>query len=483
MKNIYITLSLLLFLTTSFAQDKNTAKADKFFDTYQYVSAIEEYLKIAESSNANEYVFKQLGDSYYAIFNTAEASKWYAKAVETKKSAPETYYRYAQTLKGIGNYKEANKQMDVFASLLPNDARAKEHKSNPNYVPTLVDKTKMFEIESTTINSKGQSDFGAVLTNDNTLYFVSTRNTSKKTDKWNNQPYLDIFKSTRSDKGTLSEPTAVSELNTPFHDGPVTISNDGNTMFFARDGLSEGQYAKSKSGNYKVGQQGLYKATNIDGKWSQIEALPFNSTSYSVTNPSLSKDGKTLYFASNMPGGIGESDIWKVAIESNGYGQPLNLGDKINTTERENFPYITEDNLLYFASSGKPGLGGFDVFTIDLNTNGQAENIGKPINSEKDDFSFSFNKTANVGYFSSNRNGSDAIYLVKPICNAQAIVVVKNKKTGAILPNASVAISDTKGNVITTKLTDSEGKVSYDIACKTGYSIVVSSPNFEMTNG
>ena len=482
MKNIYITLSLLLFLTTSFAQDKNTAKADKFFDTYQYVSAVEEYLKIAESSNANEYVFKQLGDSYYAIFNTAEASKWYAKAVETKKSAPETYYRYAQTLKGIGNYKEANKQMDVFASLLPNDARAKEHKSNPNYVPTLVDKTKMFEIESTTINSKGQSDFGAVLTNDNTLYFVSTRNTSKKTDKWNNQPYLDIFQSTRSDKGTLSEPTAVSELNTPFHDGPVTISNDGNTMFFARDGLSEGQYAKSKSGNYKVGQQGLYKATKIDGKWSQIEALPFNSTSYSVTNPSISKDGKTLYFASNMPGGIGESDIWKVAIESNGYGQLQNLGNKINTTERENFPFITEDNLLYFASSGKPGLGGFDVFTIDLNTNAQAENIGKPINSEKDDFSFSFNKTANVGYFSSNRNGYDAIYLVKPICNAQAIVVVKNKKTGAVLPNASVAISDTKGNIIATKLTDSEGKVSYDIGCKTVYNVVVSASNFEMTN-
>jgi outer membrane protein OmpA-like peptidoglycan-associated protein len=137
---------------------------------------------------------------------------------------------------------------------------------------------------------------------------------------------------------------------------------------------------------------------------------------------------------------------------------------------------------LYFASSGKPGLGGFDVFTIDLNTNAQAENIGKPINSEKDDFSFSFNRTANVGYFSSNRNGSDAIYLVKPICNAQAIVVVKNKKTGAILPNASVAISDTKGNIIATKLTDSEGKVSYDIGCKTGYNIVVSATNFEMTN-
>jgi outer membrane protein OmpA-like peptidoglycan-associated protein/tetratricopeptide (TPR) repeat protein len=478
MKNIYITLSMFLFLTISYGQDKFTAKADKLFDTYQYVGAIEEYLKLAEGSNANEYVYKQLGDSYYAIFNTAEASKWYAKSVETKKATPETYYRYAQTLKGIGNYKEANKQMDVFASLLPNDSRAKEHKSNPNYIPSLVDKTKMFDVSPTTINSKNQSDFGAVLSNDKTLYFVSTRNTSKKTDKWNNQPYLDIFKSTRSDNGTLSEPIAVSELNTPFHDGPVTISDDGNTMFFARDGLSEGQY--SKNGNYKVGQQGLYKATKINEKWSNIEALPFNSTSYSVTNPSLSKDGKTLYFASNMPGGIGESDIWKVSIESNGYGKPQNLGTKINTTERENFPFITDDNLLYFASSGKQGLGGFDVFKIDLNLDSTAENLGKPVNSEKDDFSFTFNKTANVGYFSSNRNGSDAIYSVKPICNAQAIVIVRNKKTGAILPNASVAISDSKGNIIANKQTDIEGKVTYDIACQVGYSILVSAPNFEM---
>lgn len=472
---------MFLFLTMSYGQDKFTAKADKLFDTYQYVGAIEEYLKLAEGSNANEYVYKQLGDSYYAIFNTAEASKWYAKSVETKKAAPETYYRYAQTLKGIGNYKQANKQMDVFASLLPNDSRAKEHKSNPNYIPSLVDKTKMFDITLTTINSKNQSDFGAVLSNDKTLYFVSTRNTSKKTDRWNNQPYLDIFKSTRSDNGTLSEPTAVSELNTPFHDGPVTISNDGNTMFFARDGLSEGQY--SKNGNYKVGQQGLYKATKINEKWSNIEALPFNSISYSVTNPSLSKDGKTLYFASNMPGGMGESDIWKVSVESNGYGKPQNLGDKINTTERENFPFITDDNLLYFASSGKQGLGGFDVFKIDLNSaDSISENLGKPVNSEKDDFSFTFNKIANVGYFSSNRNGSDAIYSVKPICTAQAIVIVRNKKTGVVLPNALVAISDSKGNVIANKQTDTEGKVTYDVACQIGYSIVVSAPNFEVNN-
>ncbi|MFZ4107108.1 OmpA family protein [Flavobacterium sp.] len=476
MKNIYITITILLIFTTSYGQNKSTEKADKLFNSYQYVRAIAEYLKLADSNKANQYVFNQLGDCYYIVFNSVEASKWYRKAVETK-AKPETYYRYAQSLKGIKNYKEANNQMDVFASMLPNDSRAIEHKLNPNYVPSLVEKEKLFDVTLTNINSKGQSDFGAILSNDNILYFVSTRNNSRKTDKWNNQPYLDVFKSIRNSNGTLSEPTQISELNTPYHDGPLAISNDGNTLFFARDGLSSKIYKKNN--NVKVGQQGLYKATKVDGKWSNIKPLPFNSTDYSITSPSLSKDGKTLYFASNMPGGFGESDIWKVTINSNEYSKPENLGTRINTSEKENFPFISEDNELYFSSTGKLGFGGYDIFKIDLNANNPAENVGKPVNSEKDDFSFSINKTADVGFFSSNRNGTDAIFSAKPICATQAIVIVTNKKTGTVLPNATVSIADKKGNIIATKTTDINGKVSYDISCKTSYNVLVSAANFD----
>jgi len=467
-----------MLLTTSYGQDKSTVKADKLFGSYQYVAAIDEYLKLAQSNHATQYIYTQLANSYYAIFNPAEASKWYSKAVQTSAPA-ETYYKYAQTLKGIGKYQLANKQMDTFSNLVPNDSRAKEYKANPDYVPSLADKSKLFDIATTSLNKNGTSDFGALLTNDNTLYFVSTRNASKKTDKWDNQPYLDIYKSTRNSNGTLSEPIAVSELNTPYHDGPITLSSDGNTIYFARDGHSEGKYEKTQNSKIKVGQQGLYKATKIDGKWSKIEALPINSTSYSVSSPSLSKDGKTLYFASNMPGGFGESDIWKVSIDGNGYGKPQNLGAGINTADKENFPFITEDNVLYFSSRGKQGLGGFDVFKIDLNTNEGIQNLGKPVNSEFDDFSFSFNKTLNVGYFSSNRKGSDAIYTAVPVCVAQAVVIVKNQKTGAVLPNATVAISDHKGNTIATKQSDAEGKVVYDISCQTEYSIIVSASNFD----
>ncbi|WP_291128528.1 OmpA family protein [Flavobacterium sp. UBA7682] len=479
MKKTYITFSLILLLTASYGQNNATVKADKLFESYQYVAAIEEYQRLAESKGANEYIYSQLAESYYNVFDSENASKWFAKATAKGKAEAETYYRYAQTLKVLGKYQEANKQMDVFAKMMPKDERAKEHLANPNYIPSLANNSKLFDVADTNINSKGQSDFGALLTNDNTLYFASTRNSSNKTDKWNNQPYLDIYQSTRSENGSFSEPTPVRELNTPFHDGPVTLSADGNTMFFARDGHSEKQYEKNKNTNTQIGQQGIYKATKTDGKWSNVEALPFNSTSYSVTNPSLSKDGKTLYFASNMPGGLGESDIWKVSVEANGYGKPQNLGPNVNTADKENFPFIAEDNTLYFATMGRQGLGGYDVYKANLNDPKPTQNLGKPVNSEKDDFSFSFNKNSNVGYFSSNRKGTDAIFSAAPICKAEAIVLVTNSKTKAPLANASVAILDLKGNVIATEKTNAEGKVSYPIECNLGYGLQASAQNFE----
>ena len=478
MNKLFATLGLILLFLSGFAQNKQTEKADKLFETYQYVAAIEEYLKLAESKKADNYVFKQLADSYYNVYNTAEAAKWYAKAV-VKSSDGETFYRYAQTLKSQGKYQEANTQMDKFASLMPNDQRAKDHKANPNYIPTLADKTKLFDSKETKINSKEQSDFGAVLTSDNTLYFASTRNTSNKTDKWNNQPYLDIFSSTLNPNGTLSEPQKVNELNTPYHDGPVTVSADGNTMFFARDGHSEGVYEKDKKNKIQIGEQGLYRSSKVNGKWSSIQALPFNSKNYSVSHPSLSKDGQTLYFASNMPGGLGDTDIWKVTVNGTSYGKPENLGASVNTAGKEGFPFITDDNVLYFASSGRQGFGGLDIFKVDLNNPTETINIGRPINTEKDDFSFSFNTSKNIGFFSSNRDGVDNIFEAIPVCTAEAFAIVKDKKTGKVLANATVSILDEKRNVIATSQTNASGEVMYDINCNTLYIFQVTKSDYD----
>lgn len=462
----------------SFGQDKTIEKADKLYEGYQYVDAIDAYLNAVEKEMANPYVYKQLGNSYYNIFNIEEASKWYAKALETDQDA-ETYYRYAQVLKSQGKYEMANIQMDKFSQMMPTDQRAMAYLENPDYIPELKDKDKLFEVKETTINSKNHSDFGAVLSNDNILYFVSSRGDSKKEDLWAKQPYLDIYKAIRKKDGSLSEPEEIEELNTKYHDGPITISEDGKTMYFSRDGHSEGSYKKLKNKKVKLAQQGIYKATLIENKWSNIEALPINSTDYTVSHPSLSSDGKTLYFASNMPGGLGDTDIWKISINGNSYGKPENLGANVNTSGKEGFPFISSDNMLYFASSGRQGFGGFDIFIYNLNKDTKAENLGNGVNTKRDDFSFSVNISKKIGYFSSNRTGTDNIYMAIPICQFEAIAMVKDKDTNDMLKGAKVSIMDAQNNVIATQSSDKNGNTSFNVGCDNDYTINVSKEGYE----
>ncbi|WP_397363811.1 OmpA family protein [Olleya sp. R77988] len=480
MKEFYSLLYLLLITTTSFGQTKKTETADKLFNSYQFVDAIEAYSKLVQENKADSYVYKQLADSNYNIFNIEEASKWYAKATESKQDA-ETYYRFSQVLKSLGDYESASKQMAAFSKLLPNDQRAIEFLKNPNYVPLLLDRSKLFEIENTNINDDKQSDFGAVLTNNNDLYFVSTRKNSKRKDSWTNQPYLDIYKSTLNDDGSLTDPEEVEELNTLFHDGPLTISADGKTMFFSRDGHSQGSSKKLKGNRVKLAQQGLYKATLIEGKWSNITPLPINSKDYTVSHPSLSYDGKTLYFASNMSGGFGDSDIWKISVNGNSYGEPENLGTEVNTTGKEGFPFISKNNVLYFASSGIQGLGGLDIFKYDLNKKSTAINLGKGINTKRDDFAFSIDDLKEIGFFSSNRSGADNIYKAFPICKFQIIAKVKDNKTNAKVSNAVVTILDNQNNIIKTKTTTNKGQAYFNLGCD-DYTLSVSKDGYETTS-
>lgn len=477
MKKTYITLSFVFAGLVASAQNKDTQAADKLYNRYEYIDAAEEYLKLVSANKADNYVYRQLADSYYNVFNTAEAAKWYAKATEEKQDA-EVYYRYAQMLKAEGKYDQANKQMEKFAAMAPNDQRAIAFKREPNYIPRLKNQMKLFDSKTMDINSD-KSDFAAVLTNDNTLYFASARNTAKKTYGYNDEPYLDLYYATRNADGTYSKPMEVNGVNTKFHDGPATLSADGNTMYFSSETFKDGQFDKDKSKKLKYGKVGLFKATKEGDKWTNIKALPFNNKDYNVGNPSLSKDGKTLYFSSDMPGGIGGSDIWKVAVNGdNDYGTPENLGNKINTEGRENFPFITDENKLYFSSEGRQGFGGLDVFVVDLNAGMEVKNVGMPVNSEKDDFAFSFNTVNKVGFFSSNRGGQDDIYAAIPVCGLQINATAKNAKTGELLSGASVAILDEKNNLIETKYTTADGFVGYAVDCDKPYTLQVSKEGF-----
>jgi outer membrane protein OmpA-like peptidoglycan-associated protein/tetratricopeptide (TPR) repeat protein len=470
---------LLFFVFVSIsisAQSIDTKGADKLVESHDYVQAVQDYQALIEKGNTDPYVMKQLGDCYYYMNNTVDAEKWYNQALNTKQD-PETYYRYAQILKSNGKYAESNAQMKTFAALMPNDKRAKEFNDNPNYLTKLIGIKTGFTVSKISVNSD-RSDFGAILHND-MLYFASARNESNKIYGWNNEPFLDIYQSAYNADGTYADATPVVDLNSKFHEGPVSVTKDGNVIYFSSESFKDKLFISDKVQKLRFGQVNLFKATNENGKWVNTVALSFNSKSYSTGNPSIDKEGKTLYFASNMPGSIGGTDLWKVAVNDDGtFGIPENLGNSINTTGDENFPFITDDNILYFSSNGITGFGGLDIFSVDLNSGGIPKNVGQPINSAKDDFAFTFNKEKNIGYISSNRSGIDHIYSAVPICYSQIAAVVKNSKTADVLVNSRVAVLDENKVVLDKQLSNDRGEVLFNVECQKGYTVEVYKDGF-----
>lgn len=477
MKKIFFTISFVIASGLISAQNSKTKAADKLFDRYEYVEAAEAYLKIVDENDDDIYIENQLADCYYNIFNTAEAVKWYAKIADKKNDA-ETYYKYAQMLKAQGDYKASDEQMNKFSALAPKDHRAIEFKNNPDYLNDLKSQSKLFDIKPSDLSSD-KSDFGGVLSNQNEIYFTSARNGSRKSYGWNEEPYLDIYKAIYNEDGTVSEATLVSELNTKWHDGPVAISADGNTLYFGSESFNESEFEKDKEKRLKFGRIYLYKATKTEAGWSNKKALPFNSSAYSVRNPSLSKDGKTLYFSSDMPGGMGGEDIWKVSVDGDSYGTPENLGENVNTEGDESFPFITDDNVLYFTSNAREGFGGFDIYKIDLVNDTHPVNIGAPVNTEKDDFSFTFNKEKKVALFSSNRAGVDNIYLAYPVCGVNGLVIAKNAKTGAVIEGVLVTTLDEENAVVGTNNTNAQGTANFALECEKDYNFNASRAGYE----
>jgi outer membrane protein OmpA-like peptidoglycan-associated protein len=253
-------------------------------------------------------------------------------------------------------------------------------------------------------------------------------------------------------------------------------------MYFSRESFYEKLYEKDSITNNKYSVMNLFKASKIDGVWDNIRALPFNSSKYNLSGPSVSLDGKTLYFHSDMPGGFGLADIYKAEIKDNGtFGSPVNLGQKINTEGQERFPYAGADGTIYFSSDGHLGLGGLDVF-FSKEIDGRmalVRNIGIPVNSSADDFAFTINDSGE-GYVSSNRmggKGSDDIYAIKklqPICDVLIAVNVSDAKTGQAVSGGFLNLSDVNGNTLNSEKTDDKGNSEFMIECETDTELQVS---------
>ena len=487
MKNIISIFSIALLWSVSVnAQSNDTKKADKHFNKYEFVEAAEDYLKLATNGKGDTYVYSQLAESYYNVFNTVEAEKWYAKALETS-SDPEMVYNYSQMLKANGDYEESNVQLAKFSSMRPADNRAIAFRENPNYLPKILEKGKKFNIQGLAINSE-VSDFGGNLQNGK-LYITSARSGKRKTYGWNEEPFLDIYTAIANEDGSFQMPSIIEDnINTKYHEGTVSFSPDGNTMYFSRESFYEKVYERDPSTKYKISVLHLYKSINQEGQWSEAEPLSVNGDNYSVKNPSVSADGSTLYFASDKADGYGNFDIYSAAIDENGsVGEATNLGQKLNTEGQEMFPFISADNTLYFSSNGHLGLGGLDVFFAKIVDGkvGPVRNIGIPVNGNADDFAFSINEETEEGFVSSNREGgmgSDDIYAIKklqPICDVLMTVTVRDSKTGLILDGASVSIQDAEGNIFGTKTSNAEGIVEYIIECDVDTKLVGSKIDYE----
>ena len=487
MKNIISIFSIALLWSVSVnAQSNDTKKADKHFNKYEFVEAAADYLKLATNGKGDTYVYSQLAESYYNVFNSVEAEKWYAKALETS-SDPEMVYNYSQMLKANGDYEESNVQLAKFSSMRPADNRAIAFRENPNYLPKILEKGKKFNIQGLAINSE-VSDFGGNLQNGK-LYITSARSGKRKTYGWNEEPFLDIYTAIANEDGSFQMPSIIEDnINTKYHEGTVSFSPDGNTMYFSRESFYEKVYERDPSTKYKISVLHLYKSINQEGQWSEAEPLSVNGDNYSVKNPSVSADGSTLYFASDKADGYGKFDIYSAAIDENGsVGEATNLGQKLNTEGQEMFPFISTSNTLYFSSNGHLGLGGLDVFFAKIVDGkvGPVRNIGIPVNGNADDFAFSINEETEEGFVSSNREGgmgSDDIYAIKklqPICDVLMTVTVRDSKTGLILDGASVSIQDAEGNIFGTKTSNAEGIVEYIIECDVDTKLVGSKIDYE----
>ena len=487
MKNIISI--FIIALMSSFcltAQSNATKKADKHFNKFQFVEAAEDYLKLATDGDADAYVYGQLAECYYNVFKTVEAEKWYAKALETS-SNPEMIYNYSQMLKANGKYEESNNQLERFASMRPADHRATAFRANPNYLPKILDRGKKFNVQNLPINSE-VSDFGGTL-QDGKLYITSARNSNRRTYGWNEEPFLDIYTASVDSEGAFQTPAIIEEnINTKYHEGTVSFSPDGNTMYFSRESYYEKVFERDSLTKYKISVLHLFKSVKQEGQWSEAESLSLNGNSYSVKNPSVSADGSTLYFASDKTGGFGQFDIYSAPIDADGsVGEATNMGQKLNTEAQEMFPFISSSNTLYFSSNGHLGLGGMDVFfakVVDGKV-GPVRNIGIPVNGNADDFAFSMNEETEEGFVSSNREGgkgSDDIYAIKklqPICDVLMTITVKDSETGLVLEGASVDIKDAEGTVFGTKVSNAQGVVEYIIECDVNTLITGTKADYE----
>lgn len=513
--HIALFIFVLLFSATSFAQERTSGtqekkiretpkqqkarekvmkdgmakmdKAETLTEKYNYQEAIKTYLKIEEKGFRTASLYKKLGDAYYASNEADQAIRWYRELFKLKKEViePEYYYRLAQSLKTVGKYDDANKLLDELHTMKSDDQRGDLFDKNRNYINSIESNSGRYKVKITTASST-VSDYGAAFYGNDKVVFTSNRDSlgvTARKDRWTNKAFTALYIAEIGPKGDLIHPQKFSSrVQTKLHESTPVFTKDKQVMYFTKNNLNDGKLQKDDKDRILLK---IYRAEADGDKWTNIKELPFTSNSYNTAHPCLSADEKTLFFASDMPGGYGMSDIYSVSINEDGtFGNPENLGPGINTEARETFPFVTETKI-YFASDGHPGLGGLDVFVAELQPNGtyvKAINVGEPINTHFDDFGFIINEETRTGYFTSNRTsgiGYDDVYSLTEYialdftCRQFISGIVSDKETKKAIAGAKVALYDADENLMEEMVTAEDGVYYFGVDCEKAYTVKI----------
>ncbi|GAA4881959.1 OmpA family protein [Flaviramulus aquimarinus] len=481
----YILVCMALMLSLSvFSQQRKQKRADTLFNKFSFVKASKLYRELLQNNYNKNYATRKLADCYALLRDPRNASRFYKSVVKQKNVPVQYYYKYAQALRGMKKYDESQiwlKRFKDSGGVVNSDDFSKDI----NFITSVFGAKQQYFLDRIRFNSK-YSDFGA-FEQDGKVYFASARDEGtaiKRVYGWNEQPFLDVYVVKAGTRKNVDHSAKLpGDVNSIYHDGPVTITKDGKTMYFSRNNFTEGLEVKDKKGltNMKI-----YRATLVDGLWTNIEDLPINSDDFSTQHPALNIDDTKLYFTSDRPGSIGGSDIWVMNIQPDGTLTDLeNLGDVINTKDAEGFPFINNEGVLFFSSDGHTGLGLLDIFASikgdDEDTIVDVINLGVPVNSNKDDFSFFMNPNGITGYFASNRQGgrgSDDIYAY----HRELVLHVEGVVTDAIntkpIANAKITLFNSDDEQVAYMVTDENGFYQINIDRNENYKIVASQEKY-----
>lgn len=457
---------LTKYVRESGVAEKLVEKGDEYFDLMWYAEAARIYDIVLEKSEVAHSLklLSRAGDSHYYSGNIEKSYRWYNELYQkyTDEIPEDTFFKYTQTLKGTGKYRRAAAITQIFRQ-----KRNEPLNELENVKPVTWKGASSVKIKNLAINSI-YSDFSPMFHNESEVVFASAKDSSIYTTRryrWTNQPFLDLYVAkAKNEEGDLMGAKKFSKnINSKYHEASMAFSPDQKTIYFTRNNFGK----KLKRGKNGINHLKIYQSKFVNGEWSEAEELPFNSDDYSTGHPTISPDGKQMYFVSDRPGGYGGTDIYVVDILGNGqFSEPKNLGRTVNTSAKEMFPYIT-DNALYFSSNRSMGFGGLDVFKSDY-ANGYFSvgvNMGEPINSSRDDFSYIVDSTGQKGYFASNRlggKGDDDIYSFLYTFNLNTISgIVEDASTGDLLEGAKVALLTKDGELLAETTTNAEGRYTF----------------------